>query len=300
MRFLKKLTFSRVLILFLLDIVLFAVIYLKINSCFEKSDDIPIRAFAAGEPLRIRAETEAKNDLRLAEFEGLPGQNTYSKWLGFINFVGMSAQPPQWFKDRLLRGTTPTEMVEVVFQKHWTRQYKISQYQDNNFNYFFPRLVLSEVTNIPIIRFNEPVNVSLEQKQLYAGLEKIAPQIRAEIFENREQFGLGRLRSTLMDFAKTCEQYSANKKLFRDAFYRNILIIIASPTTRMEIFPESLPPKLSYYDFIYFSLVLGTCNIPSEILPVVFIARFVMAFQLLVSYVLLGLLVATLAKALKL
>jgi hypothetical protein len=267
---------------------------------------VPLPAFQVSEALRNRVEVRVKNDLKLRAFAG---SSTNVAWQSFSQDESLGRQfpkeGPRWleFRDMIVLGLSPTQMIEQNFRKYGLLKFKITFYRDNMFDTIFPIQVLQEYFSITSVedlqRKIQAGQLSDPEACLFQALSAAAPQIRREVFETRGEGQLLWLRERLIALVSEIEKKVEDRARLRDIFYGEVLKTMAPPGMQMEFQFDSLPLQPEVMDFLYTSTLLATSNVPSELVPVTNDVRVAMWLQLMFSYFNLALLVAALVKWLK-
>ncbi len=265
---------------------------------------IPMPAFMLVGDIRQRLEIKAKNDLLLSSFAG---DSTNIHWQSLNQDRSLQRQFPKdakhWddFKDNFVRGVTPTKLVEGTFAKYGVMQFKIDFYRDNIFTSLFPIHVMSE--------YLEKSPPEVEKQIRNQSLNPVDNQIAQKLFESATIFrnhflkenAEGKLFELNFTLKGEVEKYfslisESKRARFKNIFYGAVLNVMAPPSTVMKFNFDELVENPSLMDFFYLSSMIATNNTPADILPLTNGARFVVWFQIILSYFLLALLVAVFLK----
>ncbi|MES2963162.1 MAG: hypothetical protein V4760_04670 [Bdellovibrionota bacterium] len=263
----------------------------------------PLPAFQISDILRKRLEVRAKNDLRLINFRAAL---TNVKWQNFSRDRSMLRQFPgeaeQWddFRDRMVTGLSPMEMVESKFSEYGLVTVSVTSYRDNSFDQIFPLMVMGEYFEAKSLKEMHDRIMSgpllPDEAQLLSELRIAASEIRVSILENSKPRELWQIGAQLKNVADKTVASAAKKNRLREILYGEVLSTLSPPTSQLEFNFQTMPMEPEFLDFVWLSSTVGTSNIPSELTPLTNDARLVMWLQLMLSYFILALLVAALVK----
>ncbi|MEK6554598.1 MAG: hypothetical protein AABZ31_05115 [Bdellovibrionota bacterium] len=276
-------------------------IHYKDKRIFGAQNYIP--AFKISENLQDLRVKEAQNELYLTDWGG----TLINSWMPFSQDRSLQRQIPSeaesWdeFRDTMIRGKTPQEMVDKTFEKYGATRFRIRTYHDNSIERILPRKFIQEYFELDAQGIEDKVAqlISSDANNLFAELVRASGKIRKEIFENREEQSLLGLKQTLFDASSSIEKFCDQKERAKNIFYGEVLNILGSYQAPMDYDFSKLVFVPTHFDLFYLSIMNSTSNPPSDIIGVTKMARVLCWIQLTISYFLLAFTVAVLLKVFK-
>lgn len=263
----------------------------------------PLHAFSFSDVFRNKIITKIKNDLRISEFFG---DDNNVVWQSFtrgrvFNFARTDeSERKQWDEhfDMSLRGISACDMVDNIFPKYPLITFVIRKYSDNYLHHTLPLSVVAHTYGEPISKIDAEFRngvLPADKARLWQTTSEIAIDLKNTIFKDENHiklFFLKRILDQYLDKLKPVGEQLINLK---EIFLSEILATLAMPSTQLEVDYSAIKIEPDKWDFYYLSIVAGTCNIPSEITPVSHLSRALVGLQLILSFVILGVLVGIVA-----
>lgn len=267
----------------------------------------PTPAFILTGEIKTRVQIKALNELFLNKFGN---QILNMHWRSFNQDNSLIRQFPNEkqnqsdFNDVFTRGLKPSNLVDEAFNKYWSVEFNINSYRDNIFLELFPFKVMNEFAEETIDAFKNRINQNLltpQEINLYNELIKTSNILLQNVLTNHKTQNFGNLSMLLNNEYNKLDPYVwKDKARFKEIFFGMFLDTLTNPGVEITYNLEKLIEYPTFTDFFYFSSMVATNNVPSDILPVTDDARFIVWIQMMLSYFLLALLIGVVLNALKL
>lgn len=248
-------------------------------------------AFFASEIFKARMISEAINDLRLLKFLG---EVRFDRWHSFDKglMLHTSGFDPEQLAEQRLLDISATEMVEVVFARHG--QVEIQVVNDSPFRSFRE--------SVSTALYGKPIDPSFANTgKIYTYEEMFGDdvarigEIAAEGVRLQLQVGQRISLRELSIFAKSLvkrlESEGAEIPDLKDKVYSQILMAFSMNNSASVSF-DRVEPDVRFGDFLHYAAVTGTVNATSELIPMHGLPRIITVAQLLISFLMLGAIVA--------
>ncbi|KYG62883.1 hypothetical protein AZI87_16585 [Bdellovibrio bacteriovorus] len=310
--------------LFLINIAVFAVVYWLIfhwQNISAVSHDSktyigrlsPTPAFNFSESLKTTLMIDAINDLRLQK-----NADSISKapWVSFsedksiYRQFGENPDTPDAIREISRLGLTPSQLIEKQFKKYG--ELKIE------FRFNGTENGLSNINEmlIPIMMeyFREPsatamsnrvINasppMSVDELRLFSSLQRALEHLHKQVFQPQTTT-LERLSTAIQEsYSLLIENQNFPEiERLKNIFYGETLKALGKYNLEIIFDLNSLMMRPRFLDFVYTSTMVATNNVPSEIIPITDNVRFLIWIQMMISYFNLAIVVAVVAKILKL
>lgn len=258
----------------------------------------PEEAFFVSPSFNNREVLKAKNKLRIHDAFGSDG---LANWRHFHPYpsLGSSSEADNFIREAsnaMLFGKNAVELVEKDFVELRKVKFRINKPADI-FEYFKATFHYNYAVKWQDQKKSEDPQemqswVTLTPPRYVEFSEKLEARLAATF---KHGFGgyLFELSLHLVSIANEF-QPSIDDKGFKEKFYGTILARLAGHGTTDLSF-EEIAAQMAYRDFLYYSLAVGTGNLPSEISAAAGMPRLVTSLHLLLSYILLGLFVGILS-----
>ena len=261
----------------------------KISTAIESRS-----AFFVADFFKKRQAIDAKDALKVA---GRFARPQLMLWSTF----GMQYHPgdcPVFDGSKvLLAGSTASSIVETEFPKYGKVKYTFNSESMASFQYFakimqysFSKILTQTVDpNTP----NQINTTTITDPKSFDLCQKAQSEI-INYIENNPTGDLFGLSSFLVCLGTKIAAESEDKN-FKDKLYAVTLSTLSMPKT-FEMDFGTIEERLEYEDFLYFSFVVSSTNVPGEIVPAEGMPRRTMLVQLTLSYLMLAVVTALVLK----
>ncbi|MBF0313626.1 MAG: hypothetical protein HQK52_09425 [Oligoflexia bacterium] len=295
---------SLTLAIFLLSIAFFAILYWLIfrfslvsykiiEGNVVTGFDSPMPSMVVNSSLLTRKIIKAKNDLLLSDFMG---ETINHRWHIFSltkidRSSWSSAEQEKWrvFDKQISSEQIPTDIVEKKFSEHenvFIERERISLGISADTHVHLTLKILG----IPLEELNRRLSNNQQYEIDVLNISKTIVDEIERVISSGNRISLQILRSELMNIVRAHEQAITDKKSLAEGVYSIALSALASNNPSTGKFDlTGLKDQPTIFDFLYFSLLLGTSNTSDVLIPISTTARLLVWLQILWSYIILSL-----------